>query len=201
MLEAEEWYWATSRGRDARLVPAVRSMLPCAHADTLAARLRVSGPRHTVVTACSSGAVAMAEAAALIADGVVDIALAGGGVSITRICCMGVNAVKLLDPAACRPFDRDRRGMSIGEGAGFVGSRTRESAGARRPCVREWRLRRDTEAITSRRRRRRETAGERDADPPRAPASRRGVSTSMRTGPDAQNDACRNARSSRLAGR
>jgi 3-oxoacyl-[acyl-carrier-protein] synthase II len=120
MLEAEEWYWAASRGGDARLVPAVRSVLPCAHADVLAARLRVRGPRHTVVTACSSGAVAIAEAAALIADGVVDVALAGGVDSITRICFMGFNALKLLDPAPCRPFDRDRRGMSIGEGAGFM---------------------------------------------------------------------------------
>ena len=120
MLEAEAWYWATSRGRDARLVPAVRSVLPCAHADTLAARLHVRGPRHTVVTACSSGAVAIAEAATLVADGVVDRALAGGVDSITRICFMGFNALKLLDPAPCRPFDRDRRGMSIGEGAGFV---------------------------------------------------------------------------------
>ena len=120
MLEAEEWYWAASRGRNTRVVPAVRSVLPCAHADTLAARLRVRGPRHTVVTACSSGAVAVAEAAAHIADGVVDVALAGGVDSITRICFMGFNALKLLDPAACRPFDRERRGMSIGEGAGFL---------------------------------------------------------------------------------
>ncbi|MGH7393846.1 MAG: beta-ketoacyl-[acyl-carrier-protein] synthase family protein, partial [Candidatus Rokuibacteriota bacterium] len=38
----------------------------------------------------------------------------------TRICFMGFNALKLLDPAPCRPFDRDRRGMSVGEGAAFV---------------------------------------------------------------------------------
>ena len=120
MLEAEAWYWATARGRHSVSLPAVRSVLPCAHADTLAVRFRLRGPRHTVVTACSSGAVAVAEAAALIADGVVDVALAGGVDSITRICFMGFNALKLLDPAPCRPFDRDRRGMSIGEGAGFV---------------------------------------------------------------------------------
>jgi 3-oxoacyl-[acyl-carrier-protein] synthase II len=131
MLEAEQWYWATARGGDARLVPAVRSMLPCAHAETLAPRLRVRGPRHTVVTACSSGAVAIAEASALIADGVVDIALAGGVDSITRICFMGFNALKLLDPAPCRPFDRERRGMSIGEGAGFVVLEEAASARAR----------------------------------------------------------------------
>ena len=120
MLEAERWYWAAAHGRPAVAVPAVRSKLPCAHADALAARRRIRGPRHTVVTACSSGAVALAEAAALIAEGVVDGALAGGVDSITRICFMGFNALKLLDPAPCRPFDRDRRGMSIGEGAGFL---------------------------------------------------------------------------------
>ncbi|HEY7519511.1 MAG TPA: beta-ketoacyl-[acyl-carrier-protein] synthase family protein [Methylomirabilota bacterium] len=120
MLEAEAWYWGRARGGEARAVPALRSVLPCAHADTLASRLRVGGPRHTVVTACSSGAVALAEAAALIADGTVDMALAGGVDALTRICFMGFNALKLLDPAPCRPFDRDRRGMSIGEGAGFM---------------------------------------------------------------------------------
>jgi 3-oxoacyl-[acyl-carrier-protein] synthase II len=48
------------------------------------------------------------------------VALAGGVDALTRICFMGFNALKLLDPSPCRPFDRDRRGMSIGEGAAFV---------------------------------------------------------------------------------
>jgi 3-oxoacyl-(acyl-carrier-protein) synthase len=121
MLEAEAWYWRAARGgaRPASL-HALRSMLPSAHAEMLASRLRLGGPRHTVVTACSSGAVALAEAAELIADGVAEVAVAGGVDAITRICFMGFNALKLLDPGPCRPFDRDRRGMSIGEGAGFV---------------------------------------------------------------------------------
>jgi 3-oxoacyl-[acyl-carrier-protein] synthase II len=48
------------------------------------------------------------------------VALAGGVDAMTRICFMGFNALKLLDPDPCRPFARDRRGMSLGEGAGFV---------------------------------------------------------------------------------
>jgi len=40
--------------------------------------------------------------------------------AFTRICFMGFNALKLLDPEPCRPFDRDRRGMSIGEAAAFL---------------------------------------------------------------------------------
>jgi 3-oxoacyl-[acyl-carrier-protein] synthase II len=121
MLEAENWYWARARGEPApRWAAALRAMLPAAHAETLAHRLGLSGPRYTVVTACSSGSVALAEAAALIGEGVVDCAVAGGVDAMTRLCFMGFNALKLLDPEPCRPFDRDRRGMSIGEGAAFV---------------------------------------------------------------------------------
>jgi len=82
MLEAESWYWARARGeRLPSWAASLRAMLPAAHAETLSHRLGLGGPRHTVVTACSSGAVALAEAAELIAAGVVDVALAGGVVA------------------------------------------------------------------------------------------------------------------------
>jgi 3-oxoacyl-[acyl-carrier-protein] synthase II len=122
MLEAETWQWRR-RGRAARgraSIRALRSMLPSSHAETLASRLGLTGPRETLVTACSSGAAALAVAADAIGDGVVDVAVAGGVDALTRICFMGFNALKLLDPAPCRPFDRDRKGMSVGEGAAFV---------------------------------------------------------------------------------
>jgi 3-oxoacyl-[acyl-carrier-protein] synthase II len=132
MLEAEAWFWRAGRLGDDREAPAaLRAMLPAAHAETLAHALGLGGPRHTVVTACSSGAVAVAEAAELIADGVVDVALAGGVDALTRACFMGFNALKLLDPEPCRPFDRDRKGMSIGEGAGFLVLEAAERARAR----------------------------------------------------------------------
>jgi len=132
MLEAEAWYWARARGERAPgWAAALRSILPGAHAQTLGHRLGLGGPRYSVVTACSSGAVALAEAADLVADGVVDVALAGGVDAMTRLCFMGFNALKLLDPEPCRPFDRDRRGMSIGEGAAFVVLEAAERARAR----------------------------------------------------------------------
>ena len=136
MLEAEAWYWRDPRdGARPASLSAVRGVLPSAHAEMLASRFRLGGPRHTVVTACSSGAVALAEAAELIADGVVEVAVAGGVDAITRICFMGFNALKLLDPAPCRPFDRERRGMSIGEGAGFMVLESAARARARRARV------------------------------------------------------------------
>ena len=83
-------------------------------------RLGLYGSRETLVTACSSGAAALAVASDLVATASADVVLAGGADALTRICYLGFNALKLLDPEPCRPFDRHRRGMSIGEGAGFL---------------------------------------------------------------------------------
>lgn len=122
MLEVEAWYWRREREGvdDPRLRAALPSVLPFAHADLVARRYGTTGPKETVVLACSSGGAALGLAAELIASGAAPLALAGGVDSMTRICFMGFNALKLLDPDPCRPFARDRRGMSLGEGAGFV---------------------------------------------------------------------------------
>jgi 3-oxoacyl-[acyl-carrier-protein] synthase II len=121
MLEGETWYWEETRtGRPSPRITALRSILPFTHAETLGWRLGIGGPKETVVMACASGAASIALAADLVRDGVVPVALAGGVDALTRICFMGFNALKLLDPEPCRPFDRDRRGMSIGEAAAFL---------------------------------------------------------------------------------
>src|SRR2546426_6759979 len=96
-------------------------MLPFSPAEALGNALGLEGPRETLVMACSSGAASLALAADLIADGVVVTALAGGVDALTRICFMGFNALKLLCPEPCRPFDRDRRGVSFREGPPLVG--------------------------------------------------------------------------------
>lgn len=121
MLEGEEWYCEeTWSGRPSPRIGALRSILPVSHAETLAWRLRLGGPRETVVMACASGAASIALGADLIRSGATTLVLAGGVDAITRICFMGFNSLKLLDPVPCRPFDRGRRGMSIGEAAAFV---------------------------------------------------------------------------------
>ncbi len=122
MLEAETWFWRRQREGvdDPELRGALRSILPFAHADLIARHHGTTGPKETVVLACSSGGGALGLAAELIASGTVPVAIAGGVDAMTRICFMGFNALKLLDPEPCRPFAKDRRGMSLGEGAGFV---------------------------------------------------------------------------------
>ena len=121
MLEGEDWYCEESKGgRPSPRIRALRSILPVSHAETLGWRLRLGGPRETVVMACASGAASIALGADVIRSGATPLVLAGGVDAITRICFMGFNALKLLDPEPCRPFDRGRRGMSIGEGAAFL---------------------------------------------------------------------------------
>jgi 3-oxoacyl-(acyl-carrier-protein) synthase len=122
MLGAEAWYWAhyhhsQSPHRQAALL---RSMLPANQTDALAQHLRIGGPRESLILACSSSAAAIATITDLIETGVVDVGLAGGVDTLTRLCFMGFNALKLLDPQPCRPFARDRRGMSLGEGAAVL---------------------------------------------------------------------------------
>jgi len=121
MLEGEEWYWEETRtGRPSPRIKALRSILPSTHAETLGFRLGLGGPRETVVMACASGAAALALGADLVRAGAAPYALVGGVDALTRICFMGFNALRLLDPEPCRPFDRDREGMSIGEAAAFL---------------------------------------------------------------------------------
>jgi len=126
MLEGESWYWDETRRREpssqggSPKIGALRSILPASHAEVLGWRLGLGGPRETVVMACASGAASIAFGADLIRSGATPLALAGGVDAFTRICFMGFNSLKLLDPDPCRPFDRGRRGMSIGEAAAFL---------------------------------------------------------------------------------
>ena len=132
MYEGEAWYREeAATGRPSARVSALRSVLPHAHADVLAWRLGIHGPRETLVMACASGGASLALGADLLRAGVVEVAVAGGVDAFTRMCFMGFNALKLLDPDPCRPFDRGRRGMSIGEGAAFLVLETAEHCRAR----------------------------------------------------------------------
>ncbi|MCI0545843.1 MAG: beta-ketoacyl-[acyl-carrier-protein] synthase family protein [Candidatus Rokubacteria bacterium] len=121
MFEGEEWYWRESRAEGAPgKISALRSILPWTHAETLGWKLGLGGPKETVVMACASGAASIALGADMIRAGAVSLALCGGVDALTRICYMGFSALKLLDHEPCRPFDRTRRGMSIGEAAAFL---------------------------------------------------------------------------------
>ncbi|MBL9079722.1 MAG: hypothetical protein JNL08_19630 [Planctomycetes bacterium] len=89
-------------------------------ARRLAASLGTGGPTVAVSCACASGLVALSTAARRLAAGEHERALVVGVDVLHEFVLAGFGCISALDPGACRPFDRARRGVSLGEGAGAV---------------------------------------------------------------------------------
>ncbi len=100
-------------------------------AERVAREVRAEGPAMTVVNACSSGTDAMGVALAWLRAGLCDAVLAGGADELSAIPASGFFALGVTSPLPCRPFDRDRQGLNLGEGAG-VAVLEREASAVRR---------------------------------------------------------------------
>ncbi|MBA3564605.1 MAG: beta-ketoacyl-ACP synthase [Gammaproteobacteria bacterium] len=82
--------------------------------------LGITGPAMTLSTACSSSAKVFASAARWLACNVADAIVVGGVDSLCLSVIYGFHSLQLVSPNPCRPFDRDREGISLGEAAGFA---------------------------------------------------------------------------------
>jgi 3-oxoacyl-[acyl-carrier-protein] synthase-1 len=120
ILETELAYRRTNRTRRCRPI-SLRGPPQHLRAGGIRTGLAGSaGPAVVVSTACSSSAKVFAAAARAIAAGLCDAAVVGGVDSLCLTTLYGFHSLGLVSSAPCRPFDVDRAGISIGEGAGFA---------------------------------------------------------------------------------
>jgi 3-oxoacyl-[acyl-carrier-protein] synthase I len=89
-------------------------------AEAVARQLHCHGKALTVSTACSSGAVAISMALKLLQTGKAQWVLTGGADSLCHLTYFGFHSLQLVDPEGSKPFDKNRQGMSVGEGAALL---------------------------------------------------------------------------------
>ena len=121
LLEAESFYAEMlKKGKERSKYSRLSSLFCASSADRIATNLELLGPKATFMTACSAGATALGYARDLILNGHAGIMLAGGVEPMCRLTYAAFNALKSVDEDVCRPFDRNRSGLSLGEASAIL---------------------------------------------------------------------------------
>ena len=118
-FDAEGFYRDVRAGRSPEPEP-VRRFETVDLAGLLAAAVGAAGPRLVVTTACASGTDAIGIAARWVASGRCEAVVAGGADALARFPYLGFYRLQNCSPERPRPFDRDRRGLNLGEGAAVL---------------------------------------------------------------------------------
>src|SRR5690606_30409039 len=106
--------------------------LDCADCtQRIAAHFKLGSWQTTISTACSSSANALQLGARMIKNKEADLAICGGTDALTRFTLNGFLSLKNVDPLPCKPFDQNRRGLNLGEGAAYLVLESSESIKAR----------------------------------------------------------------------
>ena len=119
VMSEETFCRAYLAGNDPDMAP-IRRILRSNPADVIAREFDLSGPRQTVVTACSSSTDALGIAGSWIRGGLCDAAIAGGADELGRITYIGFISLMITDDSPCKPFDMHRKGLNLGEGAAML---------------------------------------------------------------------------------
>ena len=88
--------------------------------EIIAKELGITGFQTTINTACSSAANAIMTGARMIKHNLLDRVLVGGTDALSKVMLNGFHALMIVDPEICKPFDNNRRGLNLGEGAAFL---------------------------------------------------------------------------------
>ena len=118
----EEGYRRLYKDGNSRVAPfTIPRTMANAGASRISLEYRIHGPVYTVATACSSSNHALGQAFWMIRNGQVDVAISGGSEAVFAEGLLRAwEAMRVVSPDTCRPFSADRKGLSLGEGAGML---------------------------------------------------------------------------------
>ncbi|MDI6743418.1 MAG: beta-ketoacyl-[acyl-carrier-protein] synthase family protein, partial [Smithella sp.] len=128
LLEAEEFYGELLTTGKSHKFSKLSTLFCASSADRIASTFNFRGPKATFMTACSGGGTALGYARNLILNGHTSIVLAGGVEPMCRTTFAAFNALKSVAADFCRPFDKNREGLSLGEAAAIMVLEDLESA-------------------------------------------------------------------------
>jgi 3-oxoacyl-[acyl-carrier-protein] synthase II len=120
MLEWERYRRRRWSGSKRNISSKLLAASPCTLTDLIAGHYGLWGTRATITTACSSSATSIGYGFDLIRCGDQQMVITGGSESLSELTFAGFNALRVMSPEACRPFDRNRKGLSLGEGAAVL---------------------------------------------------------------------------------
>ena len=120
MLEWERYRRRRWSGSKRNISSKLLSASPCTLTDLIAGHYGLLGTRATITTACSSSATSIGYGFDLIRSGDQQMVITGGSESLSELTFAGFNALRVMSSEACRPFDRNRKGLSLGEGAAIL---------------------------------------------------------------------------------
>lgn len=113
-------FYTSYRERGSASMTSVDRFLKGNLAEAIARKTKARGPQLTIVNACSSGTDAIGAALSWLKSDLCDIVIAGGADELNHVPYCGFGSLGILNPGLCSPFDRDRKGLNLGEGAGVV---------------------------------------------------------------------------------
>lgn len=119
MIEEVDKHWA-EHGEEDIWASTISKYPVNAISDNIARFFGFNGISFVVPTACSGGNYAIGQGFDLIQKGIIDYAIVGGSDPFSRIAFTGFNRLFAMAPDKCQPFDKKRKGMMLGEGAGIL---------------------------------------------------------------------------------
>ncbi|MBS3921254.1 MAG: beta-ketoacyl-[acyl-carrier-protein] synthase family protein [Deltaproteobacteria bacterium] len=120
ILSVEKYFRDFYRGRKKPSPSLLISYSLATTTDVIAVESGLKGPRSTTATVCSSSSASIGVAYEMIQMGLADVMVSGGSDSLCEVSYSGFSSLKLVDPESCKPFDKRRQGLIIGEGAGIL---------------------------------------------------------------------------------